>query len=349
MAMANVYVGLSGGVDSAVSAALLKQAGHSVTGVFIKIWQPEFIECTWREDRLDAMRVAAHVGIPFREIDLSAEYEHEVVQGMLADYSAGITPNPDVLCNSKIKFGAFAKWARTEGADKIAMGHYARIIESGDVCELHRGKDIAKDQSYFLYRLSAADLRYACFPVGDMEKSEVRTVAARFGLPVAQKRDSQGLCFIGEVSMKDFLSRFITVEKGHVLDTGGHVIGEHDGAALYTVGQRHGFQISHGDSAHMYVIAIDTRANTITVSARREDAARTTVSLENLHWIHTARADEPLEAQARYHETPIGAEVHTDGNARVTFTSPRIIAPGQSLVLYSGDECVGGGIIAGSH
>ena len=122
MAMANVYVGLSGGVDSAVSAALLKQAGHSVTGVFIKIWQPEFIECTWREDRLDAMRVAAHVGIPFREIDLSAEYEHEVVQGMLADYSAGITPNPDVLCNSKIKFGAFAKWARTEGADKIAMG-----------------------------------------------------------------------------------------------------------------------------------------------------------------------------------------------------------------------------------
>ena len=168
-----------------------------------------------------------------------------------------------------------------------------------------------------------------------MKKTEVRETAARLGLPVAKKRDSQGLCFIGEVSMKDFLSRFIPVEKGRVLDTGGRAIGEHDGAALYTVGQRHGFQISYADSAHMYVIAIDTRANTITVSARREDAARTTVSLEDLHWIHTARADERLEAQARYHETPVGAEVHTDGNMRVTFTSPHIAAPRPSLLLSS--------------
>src|SRR3989338_2371760 len=187
----NVFVGLSGGVDSAVSAALLKEQRHDVTGVFIRIYRPEFIECTWKEDRLDAMRVCAALSIPFREIDLSDAYKKEVVDSMIADYKAGITPNPDVLCNATIKFGAFLAWARKQGADKIATGHYARVAESVGKYELLRGKDAGKDQSYFLYRLTQKELQHVVFPVGDMLKSEVRQKALQLNLPVANKHDSQ--------------------------------------------------------------------------------------------------------------------------------------------------------------
>ena len=196
--MNKVFVGLSGGVDSAVSAALLKEAGYEVTGVFIKIWQPEFIECTWKDDRLDAMRVCAALDIPFRELDLSEQYKKEVVEKMVADYARGVTPNPDVLCNAEIKFGAFAAWAKREGAASIATGHYAQKKDAVGHFELLRAHDTAKDQSYFLYRLTQADLSRALFPIGGMEKSEVRAQAKRFKLPVADKPDSQGLCFVGE-------------------------------------------------------------------------------------------------------------------------------------------------------
>jgi tRNA-specific 2-thiouridylase len=208
--MANtVFVGLSGGVDSAVSAALLKDAGHSVVGVFIKIWQPEFLECTWAKDRLDAMRVAAALGIPFREVDLSQEYKRDVVGEMIRSYSAGETPNPDVTCNRAIKFGAFASWAHDQGADAVATGHYARVRKTFGEAQLLRGVDSAKDQSYFLYQLSSRDLLRVMFPVGEMKKDAVRAKARRFNLPVAAKADSQGLCFVGDVSMRDFLKRFI--------------------------------------------------------------------------------------------------------------------------------------------
>ncbi|MBI4094092.1 tRNA 2-thiouridine(34) synthase MnmA [Candidatus Kaiserbacteria bacterium] len=352
-----VFVGLSGGVDSAVSAALLSAKGGSafggkerydVTGVFIKIWQPEFIECTWREDRLDAMRVAAHLGIPFREVDLSAEYKREVVDAMITEYARGITPNPDVACNRAIKFGHFLRFALAEGADFVATGHYARI-HNNDLRGryLMRGADSSKDQSYFLYTLTQEQLARALFPIGELTKKEVRVLAKKFGLPNAEKPDSQGICFLGDVSMEEFLSRFIPLTRGAVLDMQGSQVGEHAGAALYTIGQRHGF--SRGGDIHSkehYVVAIDTYANTITVSRNRLDAARKEVVLRKTHWINSVQLPLKAEAQARYRETPVPLTVEKKGDdVVVTFDSPHIAAAGQSLVLYSGDTCLGGGII----
>src|SRR3989344_9022086 len=302
----NVFVGLSGGVDSATSAALLKEAGHEVTGVFIRIYRPEFVECTWKDDRLDAMRVCAALNIPFREIDLSSEYKKSVIDGMIADYAAGITPNPDVLCNRAIKFGAFLAWARKQGADKIATGHYAQLRQGSDgqaTCELLRGADASKDQSYFLYRLAQKDLRHVLFPVGALQKSEVRQKAVHFDLPVARKHDSQGLCFIGDVSIADFLRRFIDLSPGPVVDTDGNTIGEHDGVALLTIGQRHGFTLTKHSPTPYYVVRIDATTNTVAASTRREDAASAGVELRDTSWTHEApERGAKVLVQARYRE-----------------------------------------------
>ncbi len=340
-----VYVGLSGGVDSAVSAALLKERGQSVVGVFIKIWQPEFTECTWREDRLDAMRVCAALDIPFRELDLSEEYKKDVVDAMVRDYGKGLTPNPDVLCNRVVKFGAFAAWARSQGAGAIATGHYAQKKDEGGHVELARAHDAAKDQSYFLYTLKQTDLIRATFPVGELLKEEVRKEAIRLDLPVARKPDSQGLCFVGEVSMRDFLARYLPIAPGPVRTRAGKVIGEHEGAALYTIGQRHGF--STGGVAPHFVVGVDVAKNIVFVSPRREDAARASVVLEQVSWVYREpRSDQALLAQARYHEVPVGAKVAKKGEHYVvTFDTPHIAAPGQSLVVYDGDVCLGGGTI----
>jgi tRNA-specific 2-thiouridylase len=342
-----VFVGLSGGVDSAVSAALLKEQGKKVTGVFIKIWQPEFTECTWREDRLDAMRVCAALDIPFLEIDLSEEYKKEVVDKMVRDYGKGITPNPDVLCNRAVKFGAFAKWARKEGASSIATGHYARKHDAAGHFELQRARDTAKDQSYFLYTLTQEDLKHVLFPVGELQKTQVRKEAVRFELPVARKPDSQGLCFVGEVSMRDFLARFLPVESGPVRSRDGKVIGEHEGAALYTIGQRHGFSTGGAQEAH-YITRIDVEKNTLYVSPKREDAARTSLVLEEITWVHHEPAQwRGLRAQARYHEEPVSVKLEKkNSHFAAIFDTPHIASPGQSLVLYDGDTCVGGGVIS---
>ena len=343
--MSKVFVGLSGGVDSATSAALLSEQGHEVTGVFIKIWQPEFIECTWREDRLDAMRVAATLGIPFCEIDLSDEYKREVIDAMIADYQRGVTPNPDVLCNEKIKFGVFMHWALSGGAEKVATGHYARITES---LQLRKGLDPAKDQSYFVHRLTEVDLGRILFPIGDMLKSDVRVHARRFGLPVANKHDSQGLCFVGDVSLSDFLKRYIDVASGNVLNQDAEIIGTHNGAALYTIGQRHGFVLSGtSTSKPQYVTAIDTQTNTITVSADRGDAALSIVYLSDIHWISSKpRLPLRLKVQTRYHEEPVSINLdQVDNRYRATFDRPHIVSPGQSMVFYDGDICLGGAVI----
>ncbi len=352
-----VYVGLSGGVDSAVSAALLQQQGYDVVGTFIKIWQPEFIECTWREDRLDAMRVCAALGVPFCEIDLSEEYKKEVVERMVRDYAQGITPNPDVLCNRHIKFGSFAQWAKGQGAHAIATGHYARKRDVGGHLELLRARDLAKDQSYFLYRLTQVDLARTMFPIGGMLKSEVRALARNFDLPIAQKPDSQGLCFVGEVSMAEFLKRFIPVERGAVL-CNGKVIGEHEGAALYTTGQRHGFTLrvaSGAEAGPYYVVRTDVLKNEVHVSTRREEAERPSAELTDVHWVYR----EPelpcaVQVQARYHERGVGATIRKDAQGYVaTFERPHIVSPGQSLVFYQpskrpdeADICLGGGNLA---
>lgn len=341
-----IFVGLSGGVDSAVSAALLQSQGYDVVGAYIKIWQPEFVECTWREDRLDAMRVCAMLGIPFREIDLSEEYKTEVVNALVRDYARGVTPNPDVLCNLHIKFGSFAQWARQEGAHGIATGHYARKKEVGGHVELLRALDLSKDQSYFLYSLGQIDLARAMFPIGSMLKSDVRALARKFNLPVADKPDSQGLCFVGEVSMAEFLKRFLRVVPGPVV-CNGKTIGEHEGAALYTIGQRHGFSTPHSASHPYYVIGVDVAHNCVHVSARREDATQSAVLLSDVHWVYR----EPMfpctvQTQARYHEKVVGATLTKDAEGvMATFERPHIASPGQSLVLYEGDMCLGGGII----
>ena len=345
-----VFVGLSGGVDSAVSALLLKERGFNVVGVFIKIWQPEFLECTWSRDRVDAMRTAVAIGIPFREIDLSDDYKKEVVENMVSGYARGITPNPDVLCNRHIKFGSFLKYAEKEGADFIATGHYARIGKSNGP-ELLRGSDKSKDQSYFLYTLEQSDLSRTIFPVGDLEKSEVRARARRARLPVAGKPDSQGLCFVGDVTMKEFLSRFITLQKGKVLDAGGSVIGMHESASLYTIGQRHGFIVTKParGTAIFYVVGTDVKNNTISVSENIGDAKRKTAIIDAVHLIDSMQSF-PFEAevQTRYREVPVKSVVNKTGERiTVTFLEPHVVSPGQSLVFYRGEKCLGGGVIVG--
>jgi tRNA-specific 2-thiouridylase len=317
----------------------LQREGHDVVGAFIKIWNPDFLECTWKQDRIDAMRVCVSLGIPFREIDLSQEYMRGVVDDMIATYRAGRTPNPDVLCNRHIKFGAFKKWAIENGAEMVATGHYAQT----DGTRLMRGIDSSKDQSYFLYRLTREDLAVTRFPIGHLPKSEVRALAKKFDLPVSQKPDSQGLCFVGDVSIPEFLSRYITLSKGPVVDMNGKVIGEHDGAASYTIGQRHGFR---AQGIH-YVVGIDIPNNTITVSENKSDALSASATLADVHWIGEAPASgTELSAQSRYHSTVARASLSHDGSTwQASFAQPELLSPGQSVVFYDGDVCLGGGVV----
>ncbi|MEN9524048.1 MAG: hypothetical protein RL536_117, partial [Candidatus Parcubacteria bacterium] len=285
-----VFVGMSGGVDSSLSAALLKKAGYDVTGVFIKAWQPDWIECTWREERRDAMRVAAHLDIHFVTLDLEKEYKKEVVDYMIAEYKIGRTPNPDVMCNKQIKFGAFYEWAMKNGADFVATGHYARVEKFSDSYKLLAGVDNNKDQSYFLWTIKNEQLPHIIFPIGHLTKPEVRKMAAKLKLPTAEKKDSQGLCFIGMVDMKEFLSHYIQQKKGNVLDVNGKIIGEHNGAFLFTIGERHGFTITKktpNDGA-LFAVSKNVLNNTITVSEKSGDGklpfANRRVSLKETNW-----------------------------------------------------------------
>lgn len=373
-----VFVGMSGGVDSSVSAALLLRAGYEVTGVFIKVWQPDWITCTWREDRLDAMRVAAQLGIKFVTLDLEETYKREVVDYMIAEYRAGRTPNPDVMCNRHVKFGGFFKWAMEQGADYVATGHYAKVSRSAklpgssEVFSLLAGDDTNKDQSYFLWTLGQKELSHTLFPVGDLPKPEVRRLARTFGLPNAEKKDSQGLCFIGKIDIKDFLSRYIPVRPGNVLDAqSGEIIGQHDGAWFYTIGERHGFSIDAGhktphDNAY-YVVSKDIEKNTISITDKSAISSSDTrpfsqkVEIGQLNWIggdipktqavSTTPADHYF-ARTRYRESlqPIQIMSSTKRLAVVAFENlQQTITSGQSLVIYKktaqGLECIGGGII----
>ncbi len=347
-----VFVGMSGGVDSSVSAALLKEAGFDVTGVFIKTWHPDFIECSWREDRQDAMRVCAELGIPFETLDLEEEYKRNVADYMIAEYAGGRTPNPDVMCNKHVKFGAFFKAARARGADMIATGHYARIQETPQY-QLLRGVDLQKDQSYFLWTLTPDILEHTLFPVGDMTKAEVRECARRFGLPVAEKKDSQGVCFLGHVDMKEFLKRFITVTPGDVLDEDENVIGRHGGALLYTLGERRGFTVTKKSPTDgpWYVVAKDLAKNTVTVSQRESVPTivqTRRIKLHSVNWIGAPAAlGQTLECRFRYRQPLMPCVVEMrDGAISVVFESPKdFVSPGQSLVLYDNERCLGGGII----
>ncbi len=393
-----VFVGLSGGVDSAVSAALLKKEGYDVTGVFIKAWNPPGFVCTWKEDRRSAMRAAAVLDIPFVTLDLENEYKKEVVDYMIDEYKKGRTPNPDVMCNKEIKFGHFLKFALKNGADFVATGHYARVshttlsrkasltkVLGSPVARLNQtfaenfsgqlleGADKNKDQSYFLWTLTQDHLKHTLFPIGHLQKSEVRKLADKFGLPQATRKDSQGLCFLGKIDMKEFLSHYIESKKGDVLNIQGEVIGEHNGAIFFTLGERHGFKITKktSDDRPMYVVGKDIERNTIVVTS---DFPSKTISrkvlgsprpalythpqarpdifsrqfsqkifkLQNLN-LNSEIRNEKLSCRYRYRQEKISCELNGDV---VIFKEPQpTAAPGQSIVFYDGEKCLGGGII----
>lgn len=343
-----VFVGLSGGVDSSVSAALLREAGFAVVGVFIKTWHPDFLECNEEEERRDAMRVAAHLDIPFLTFDLEEVYKKEVADYMIGEYKAGRTPNPDVMCNKEVKFGAFLKKALSMGADFVATGHYAQNINA----QLVKGKDPSKDQSYFLWTLQKDQLKKIMFPVGGLKKTEVRKLAKKFKLPVAEKKDSQGICFLGAVDLKDFLKHYIKEKQGVVVNETGENIGIHDGVVFHTLGERHGFTItkkSPNDKPY-YVIGKDLKRNTLIVSQNKEDAllgVSKNINLENTVWRTLPVVDKKYTAQIRYHGELIPCEVMLSqkNHAKIIFENSILVAVGQSCVVYDKDVCIGGGVV----
>lgn len=347
-----VFVGLSGGVDSSVAAARLLVRGYNVVGVFIKVWHPDFMVCNWEEERLDAMRVAAHLGIPFLTCDAETEYRDEVAKYFIDEYKAGRTPNPDVMCNQYVKFGAFLRFAQQKGAAFIATGHYAQRREGEKGPEMHRGVDNNKDQTYFLWTLSSKQLRYSLFPIGDTPKEQIRAEAEKLGLPVADKKDSQGICFLGHVNIPEFLSHYIELTPGPVLSEQGEVIGEHQGAFVYTLGQRHGFTLHTEDRERtpMFVIDRDTEANTVTVSPTKPQTQPSDlITLHGLVLRDTITPGDALKAQFRYRQTPFQIKINELSDSALTIQtadSVELPAVGQSCVLYRGTHCIGGGIIA---
>ncbi len=349
-----VFVGVSGGVDSSVSLALLQKAGYDVTGVFLKVWNPAWLPCNWKEERRSAMRVCATLGVPFLTIDLEKEYKEEVVDYMVREYSLGRVPNPDVFCNKYIKFGAFLKRAKEMGADFIATGHYAQIRKVGGVFELQESVDQEKDQSYFLYTLTQAELSHTFFPVGGMKKSEVRDLARKFRLPTAEKKDSQGLCFIGKVDMKDFLKHYIKTKEGNVLNVKGEVVGKHAGALLFAIGERHGFTISKKtpEDPRYFVIAKNLNENTITVANKEKEvesvfSAKSILikELNIISGVHTL--PEIISVRIRYRQDKQECSIKKthEGWAIIFMARQSAISVGQSAVLYDADICLGGGII----
>ena len=276
-----VFVAMSGGVDSSVSAALLKKAGFDCVGVYMRQWSPEIMgkECLWKTDRQDAMRVCAKLGIPFLTWDFSKEYEKYVGNYMIDSYKKGITPNPDVMCNKIIKFGFFFDKAIKNGADFVATGHYAEIKNG----KLLKAKDKNKDQTYFLYEIKKNQLNKILFPVGDLEKPEVRKLAKKFGLENAAKKDSQGVCFIGQFNMKEFLKMYIKPKTGKILDLHGELIGTHDGVYYYTIGQRHGLNILNGHGPY-FVVKKDLKKNIIYVG-KEKDLQTKKAKVVNINWL----------------------------------------------------------------
>lgn len=333
----NVYVGLSGGVDSSVTAYLLQQAGAHVTGVFIQGWYPPGMPCTWASDRRDAMQVAAKLHIPFETLDASAEYKKGVIDYLLAEYKAGRTPNPDVMCNREVKFGAFYRYAREQGADFVATGHYAQMIDGA----LHRGVSPQKDQSYFLWAVPGAALAHTLFPLGAMEKEDVRKIAERADLPVAHKKDSQGICFLGSISVEDFLIEEFGTSPGNAVNESGAVIGSHNGALLHTLGER--IALESASPGPWYVIEKDIEQNVLVVAHERTTPSQgNVIELREVNWFGEV-PDGIYSAQYRYHG-PLVTGVKK-GDTFTLGSVPEPIAEGQSLVLYSGTQVQGGGII----
>jgi len=352
-----VMLGISGGVDSSVAALLLKQAGHAVEGLFMQNWEEDDRDgpCTTDADRKDAVAVCGRLGIPFHARNFSSQYWDGVFEHFLAEYRAGRTPNPDVLCNREIKFKTFLDEARALGADKIATGHYARVDERDGQFRLLRAVDASKDQTYFLHALGQTQLAATLFPIGEIEKSQVRVMAQQASLPTHAKKDSTGICFIGERDFREFLSQYIPARPGEMRTPEGALIGEHQGVMYYTLGQRNGLGIGgrHGASGEAwYVVGKDVAANVLYVAQGGEN-----------HWLHSQRltteaptwvagaapaAHFRCTAKTRYRQQDQACTVHVRGDGLlVEFDeAQRAVTPGQSVVLYDGEACLGGAVIA---
>ncbi|MBI5655255.1 tRNA 2-thiouridine(34) synthase MnmA [Candidatus Uhrbacteria bacterium] len=354
---ATVLVGMSGGVDSSVAAALLVKRGYRVVGGFIKNWSDskdlQTGECAWRGERRDAMRVAAKLGVPLLTFDFEKEYRKKIVGDLFRGYAAGETPNPDVLCNEAIKFGMFFEAAKRLGAEFIATGHYARVKRGRDgVAHLLRGLDPDKDQSYFLYRVPQEALGRTFFPIGQMKKSQVRDLARRLKLPVAEKPDSQGICFIGKLDMVDFLRKKIKPKPGDIVDQDGAVIGRHQGLDAFTIGQRERIQVAKGTSP-WFVAGKDVKNNRLVVVQGADNPLlyRNSLEIHDVRWCTGKVPKLPLDCsvQVRYRQSSVKAVLAagSKGAFKLNFRQPvKAVASGQSAVIYRGMECLGGGLIA---
>ena len=358
MVKQRIVVGLSGGVDSSVAAWLLKRQGHEVIGVFMKNWEDDDDDehCSSREDWVDAVSVADVLGIEIEQVNFAAEYKERVFAHFLDEYRVGRTPNPDVLCNNEIKFAAFLDHALKSGADRIATGHYAGVREVDGLFQLMKGEDGTKDQSYFLHRLNQQQLAKSMFPLAALTKREVRAIAERERIPTYDKKDSTGICFIGERPFREFLERYLPKTPGAIRTPEGAVIGEHQGIAYYTIGQRNGLKIggqSGGDSEPWFVAAKDSETNELTVVQGHDHPLllRDAVEIADVHWI--AGADPHTHwvyaAKTRYRQDDAACSLGwlRDGRSLIEFAQRQwAVTPGQYAVVYESKVCLGGGVIA---
>lgn len=340
--MKTVVVGMSGGVDSSVSALLLKNLGYRVIGLFMKNWEEE--PCPWPQEFEDVAKVCDLLQIPYYSVNFAKEYRESVFAQFLSDYRAGLTPNPDVLCNREIKFKVFLEKALSLGADFLATGHYCQLDPMG---RLLRGRDPDKDQSYFLHAVKQEAFQKVLFPIGHLLKSEVRVLAKRHNLPTADKKDSTGICFIGKRDFKPFLSQFLGMNPGPFKTLQGEIVGEHDGAAFYTLGQRKGMGLG-GEGDAWYVVDKDLASNTVYVERGANHPAlfRSELIVQDLTWV-AEKPSLPLRATAKVRYRQIDTPCTLDASNRVRFDEPqRAITPGQSIVFYRDELCLGGGVIA---
>lgn len=352
--MSRVIVGMSGGVDSAVAASLLIEKGYDVEGLFMKNWEEESEYCSAEQDYKDALQVCDSLGIPLRSVNFSKEYWDRVFQHFLDEYKNGRTPNPDILCNTEIKFKEFLQYAMDLGAEKIATGHYVRNQKLDGQVQLLKGLDGGKDQSYFLYGLNQYQISSAFFPIGELEKANVRHRAEKLGFNNFDKKDSVGICFIGERDFKEFLQQYIPAQPGNIVTSSGTTVGQHDGLMYYTLGQRKGLGIGGGHSeSHgaWYVLDKDLTNNELIVGQGHDNSGlyQKCLTASQVHWISDeAPQKETLMAKIRYRakDAPCKITDLNENEISVEFDEPRFaIAPGQSVVFYEGDVCLGGAVI----